>query len=328
MSYITGTTENLDARKINYPIKRNQHQQQETNQNKNNDKNNNKNNDKNDQHGIINYDKNDQIEKNELENFTNCGNKTDNYIIIPKKKKQNKNNSINNINYKIQNKNISTNNIYQKNYEKKNDNNQNMIDNDWQPHSVSCENSFYSHPFEQHYTNDNHIKLAVDEVEKMYDSFIDQHMMYLDNDWIDLMFNDDDDDGDENQIPFEEEKTTKKKKEEKISVCPRFLNETIVWLHSKFIEEHPGCKMSLSTFWKNIPKYFLKNGKKRTDMCHLCEHGKKALKNFESCIDPEIKKEVINITIYCFTLKNFKKIITIIIILRVFFVNKNNDYYF
>jgi hypothetical protein len=70
------------------------------------------------------------------------------------------------------------------------------------------------------------------------------------------------------------------------------LNETIVWLHSKFIEEHPECKISLSTFWKNIPKYFLKNGKKQTDICHLCEHGKQALKKLESCNDPDIKKEL------------------------------------
>jgi hypothetical protein len=46
-----------------------------------------KNNSGNDRHGIENYNKHNQIEKSEFENLRNCHNKTDNYTVIPKKKK-------------------------------------------------------------------------------------------------------------------------------------------------------------------------------------------------------------------------------------------------
>ena len=82
------------------------------------------------------------------------------------------------------------------------------------------------------------------------------------------------------------------RKRRKVSVSCRYLCDSIVALHSKFIAENPENKMSLTTFWKNIPKYYVIDGQKRTDLCHLCELGKKAEAYQKTCEDPEILKEV------------------------------------
>ena len=80
----------------------------------------------------------------------------------------------------------------------------------------------------------------------------------------------------------------------KDTVFPIFLNESIIHLHSKFNQQFSDSKMSHTSFWKNIPNYFLKNGKKRTDLCHICEHGKNALKMRKICNEPKILQQVIN----------------------------------
>ena len=294
---------NVNVSEIDNQVRPNRCQQRDSEQNKNTIRNNS---DKS-QYEIENYNKYDQNEKSEVENIRNYNDKTNKNIIIPKKKtKQNKNNkkninnnSISNTNQQTQNKNIIINNTYQTNEKEKYDNNKNMTDNNCKSHLTGCENTIDSHTFELHNENENETKISMDKLEKIYDCFVDNHMTYLDSDWNDLIFEDESEDEDEKQI-LSEDKKTKKHKEKKVSVSPRFLNETIVWLYSKFKEEHPECKISFTTFWKNIPKYFLKNGKKRTDICHLCEYGKNAVKNFASCNDPEIKKEVINITISYF----------------------------
>jgi hypothetical protein len=80
----------------------------------------------------------------------------------------------------------------------------------------------------------------------------------------------------------------------KVTVFGRFLNERVVNLHSKFNDQHPDMKISYSSFWKNIPKYFLKDGKKRTDLCHICELGKNAIKMRKKCTEPKVLQQVIN----------------------------------
>jgi hypothetical protein len=81
-------------------------------------------------------------------------------------------------------------------------------------------------------------------------------------------------------------------KGDKIIVPVRFLNDTITFLHSKFNDKHPDLKMSRTSFWKNIPKYFSTKGKKRTDMCHICDYGKKAIKIRLKSKDEELNQQV------------------------------------
>jgi hypothetical protein len=132
---------------------------------------------------------------------------------------------MNNINHQIHYKNIVINNICQKNKNKKYDNNKNMINinNDCQSHLVGCESTFYSRPSEQHHTNDNHIKLTADEEEKVFDRFIDNHMIYFDRDWGDLMFYDDDEDDDEKRTSSEGGKKNNKKEGKKNLCLSSFL---------------------------------------------------------------------------------------------------------
>ena len=83
----------------------------------------------------------------------------------------------------------------------------------------------------------------------------------------------------------------------KVTVFSRFLNENISHLHRKFNQNYPELNISMSSFWKNIPKYFLKNGKKRTDLCHICEQGKQAIKIRKNSRDPR-EIELVNFKIF------------------------------
>ena len=105
-----------------------------------------------------------------------------------------------------------------------------------------------------------------------------------------------DDEATKNEEEEEEEKEggnkkTCKPKEKKVIVAVQLLNETITELSTKFNEQYPYLKMSRTSFWKNIPEYFTSKGKKRTDMCHICEYGKTAIKLLSQTKDEESKKQ-------------------------------------
>jgi hypothetical protein len=54
----------------------------------------------------------------------------------------------------------------------------------------------------------------------------------------------------------------------------RYLNDSKRQLFSKFKEAHPGIKMCLATFYNLIPEYY-KEPSKATDLCNVCEAGKR-----------------------------------------------------
>jgi hypothetical protein len=60
----------------------------------------------------------------------------------------------------------------------------------------------------------------------------------------------------------------------KICVSVRYLNNSITNLYKLYKKTYPNKKISRSTFFNNIPKEY-KKAKKRTDLCPICENGKK-----------------------------------------------------
>ena len=67
----------------------------------------------------------------------------------------------------------------------------------------------------------------------------------------------------------------------KVPVPVHFLSMPYVHLHHEFLRRNPECQVSLSTFKKYIPKNFIRGTRKRTDMCHYCEKGKKSVAQLE-----------------------------------------------
>ena len=80
--------------------------------------------------------------------------------------------------------------------------------------------------------------------------------------------------------------------EDIIRVPVLFLDDKITYLHVIFNEEYPDLAMSRTSFWRNIPKYFSTKGQKRTDVCHICEYGKKIMKIRSLTQDEELNKKV------------------------------------
>ncbi len=60
-----------------------------------------------------------------------------------------------------------------------------------------------------------------------------------------------------------------------------FLEDTKRNIYYKLLEENPGLKLSISKFYKLVPKYF-KKAKKATDICPVCDKGKKLIKKIEN----------------------------------------------
>ena len=54
----------------------------------------------------------------------------------------------------------------------------------------------------------------------------------------------------------------------------RYLDDSRHQLFSKLKAAYPGIKMAKSTFYMNIPEYY-KKPSKATDLCHVCEAGKR-----------------------------------------------------
>jgi hypothetical protein len=82
----------------------------------------------------------------------------------------------------------------------------------------------------------------------------------------------------------EEIQTSMSNKKQCISV--RYLNNSITNLYKLYKETNPNTKIKRSSFFKNIPKEY-KKAKKRTDLCPICENGKKneqCLKNLQKKI--------------------------------------------
>jgi hypothetical protein len=57
-------------------------------------------------------------------------------------------------------------------------------------------------------------------------------------------------------------------------VAVRYLNDSKLQLSYRFKEAYPGIKMSRSTFCKRVPEHY-KKPTKLTDLCHVCEDGKR-----------------------------------------------------
>ena len=62
----------------------------------------------------------------------------------------------------------------------------------------------------------------------------------------------------------------------KICVSVRYLNDSITNIYKSYKKANPNTKIGRSSFYKNIPKEY-KKAKKRTDLCPICENGKKNL---------------------------------------------------
>jgi hypothetical protein len=60
----------------------------------------------------------------------------------------------------------------------------------------------------------------------------------------------------------------------KIYINIRYFNNSLINLYNLYKKTYPHLKISKSTFFHNIPKEF-KKAKKRTDLCPICENGKK-----------------------------------------------------
>jgi len=63
----------------------------------------------------------------------------------------------------------------------------------------------------------------------------------------------------------------------------RYLEDSKLQLFHRFKAAYPGVKMSKSTFYKRVPKHY-KEPSKLTDLCNICEAGKRdeaALRSME-----------------------------------------------
>ena len=54
----------------------------------------------------------------------------------------------------------------------------------------------------------------------------------------------------------------------------RYLNGSTLHLFAKFVAVYPEAKVSRSTFYKLVPEYY-KKPSKATDLCNVCEVGKR-----------------------------------------------------
>jgi hypothetical protein len=82
----------------------------------------------------------------------------------------------------------------------------------------------------------------------------------------------------EDDIAEGKNKKKTKEKEKEVIVPVQILSDTVTNLSAEFNKQYPELKMSRTSLWKNIPEYFSSKGKKKTDMCHICEYGKMAKK--------------------------------------------------
>ena len=54
----------------------------------------------------------------------------------------------------------------------------------------------------------------------------------------------------------------------------KYLNASKLQLYHRFKEAHPGVKVSRSAFYRRFPKHY-KKPSKSTDLCNICEAGKR-----------------------------------------------------
>ena len=80
----------------------------------------------------------------------------------------------------------------------------------------------------------------------------------------------------------------------KINVPVRILHDNIKYLYHQYIAKYPEYSMSETSFRKNIPKYFTTKANKKTDICNICQQGKRAIKIRMHCKDESTLQQVIN----------------------------------
>jgi hypothetical protein len=101
---------------------------------------------------------------------------------------------------------------------------------------------------------------------------------------------------------------------ETVPVC--YLTKPYSHLHALFVQKYPQNKIALTTFRKYIPKNFTRGATKRTDMCHYCVKGEKAVQELQKITEfgdeektplaEEIQKKIEKVKIFGNKNKNLK----------------------
>ena len=92
---------------------------------------------------------------------------------------------------------------------------------------------------------------------------------------------------------------------QKIFLPVRILHDSIKFHSHEFNSKNPMHAMSETSFRKYIPKYFTTKANKKTDVCHICQQGKRAMKTIKRCKDEEIVQQVDSFFELCHEFKIF-----------------------